>query len=185
MNVRFADHLPACLAEDPFLWRLDGDGEIRGFLAIFDALANTVEMQISGLENVVDVAVAPDRMVRWLGGWLDIDDIDPSSPIDRQRGWVQQVGRLLWWRGTKEGVEGMLRVATGEDVAVIDSGAVYRQFEAPAVQPRHVRVMITDVGWTTEEHILTLLRRELPAEVTFELRIGGRQVWPKAPAGER
>jgi phage tail-like protein len=170
-TVQFADHLPACLAEDPFLQR---------FLQIFDAVANTVEMQISGMEHTIDVSVAPDRMVRWLGGWLDINDIDPSTPIERQREWVHEMGRLFWWRGTKSGVEGMLRLATGEDVAVLDTGGVYRQGEAPAVHPRHVRVLVNSVGWTTEEYLLTLLRRELPAEVTFELRVGGRQVWPRA-----
>ena len=173
-RVAFADQLPACLAEDPFL---------RRFLQIFDAVANSVEMQVAGMEHIVDVSVAPDRMIRWLGGWLDIDDIDPSVPIERQRRWVKEMGRLLWWRGTKEGVEGILQLATGEDVAVIDTGGVYRQFQAPEVQPRHVRVLINAVGWTTEEHILTLLREELPAEVTFELRIGGRQVWPRATGG--
>ena len=171
-DVSLADRLPACLAEDPFL---------RRFLAIFDAIAATVEMQVGGMEHLLDVSVAPDRMVRWLGGWLGIDDIDPSTPVDRQRDWVHEMGRLMWWRGTKTGVEGMLQLATGEDVTVIDTGGVYRHFQAPAVNPRHVRVLVNSVGWTTEEYLLALLRRELPAEVTFELRIGGRQVWPRDP----
>lgn len=170
MTATFADQLPACLAEDPFL---------RRFLGIFDALEATVEVQVGGIEHVVDVAVAPDHMVRWLGGWLGIDDIDPSTPVDRQREWVREMGRLMWWRGTRAGVEGMVRLATGEEVTVTDSGGVWRQGEAPATQPRHVRVLVNSVGWTTEDYLLALLHRELPAEVTYELRVGGRQVWPR------
>lgn len=167
MKVALAEQLPACLAEDPFL---------RQFLGIFDELTETVEMQVAGLEHVVDVTVAPDHIVRWLGGWLGITDIDPSIPVARQRAWVKEMGRLMWWRGTRVGLEGILKLATGEQVEVIDSGGVYRSGQAPG-NPRHVEIRVGSVGWTTEEHLLALLRQELPAEVTFDLRVGGRLTW--------
>ena len=190
MTVSFADYLPACLSEDPFL---------RDFLRIFDDVANTVDSQVSGLEHLFDVSVAPDHMVRWLGSWLGIDDIDSSIPIERQRLWVEKMGTLLWWRGTRTGLRGVLGLSTGRAVDVVDTGGVYPRHApvqarsrlettAPAPvaptrhNPRHVHVWVEDVGRTTDEHLLAVLRRELPAEVTFELQVGNRMVWP--PRGE-
>ena len=71
-QVSLAEQLPACLAEDRFLGQ---------FLGILDEVAQTVEVQVAGLEHLVDVSVAPEQMVQWLGGfWLDIYLLDPSTP---------------------------------------------------------------------------------------------------------
>lgn len=169
--MALADQLPACLAEDRFLGQ---------FLAILDEVAQTVEVQVGGLEHLVDVSVAPEQMVQWLGRfWLDVYLLDPSMTIERRREWVQRMGRLLWWRGTQEGLTGLLEQATGRSVEVIDSGGVYRGGEAPH-NPRHVHIWVDEGGWTNDEHLLAVVHRELPADVTFELQIGERVVWPPA-----
>lgn len=169
MTVSLADQLPACLAEDRFLGQ---------FLGILDEVAETVEVQVGGLEHLVDVSVAPEQMVQWLGGfWLDVNLLDPSMPIERRRAWVLEMRRLLWWRGTKEGLTGLLEQATGRSVEIYDSGGVYRAGEAP-VNPRHVQIWVDEGGWTNDEHLLAFVHRELPAEVTFELQVGERVVWP-------
>jgi phage tail-like protein len=169
--VSLADQLPACLAEDRFLGQ---------FLGILDEVAQTVEVQVSGLENLVDVSVAPEQMVQWLGAfWLDVYLLDPSMDVDRRRDWVREMGSLLWWRGTREGLTGLLRRATDRAVEVTDSGGIYRAGEAPHY-PRHVHIWIEEGGLTSDEHVLAFVHRELPAEVTFELQIGDRIVWPPA-----
>ena len=173
MNVGLAEHLPACMAEDPFL---------QSFLGILDEVSQSVEVQVGGLEHLVDVTVAPERMIQWLGGfWLDVYLLDPSMPLERRRRWVRQMRRLLWLRGTREGLQGLLELATGRRVEITDSGGVYRAGMAPK-NPRHVRIWVEDDGLTSDESLLAFVHRELPAEVTFDLVVGVRTLWP-APGG--
>ena len=168
--MSLVDQLPACLAEDRFLGQ---------FLGILDEVAQTVEVQVAGLEHLVDVSVAPEQMVQWLGGfWLDIYLLDPSTPIARRREWVRAMGRILWWRGTKDGLTGLLEQATGRRVEVIDNGGVYRAGEAPTT-PRHIHIWVEEGGWTNDEHLLAFIHREVPADVTFELQVGDRMIWPR------
>ncbi|HVF13314.1 MAG TPA: phage tail protein [Acidimicrobiales bacterium] len=165
-----ADQLPACLAEDHFL---------RSFMGIIDEVADTVEMQVANLDHLIDVAVAPDQMVQWLGHfWLDVYLLDPSMALDRRRRWVREMGRLLWLRGTADGLTGLLGQVTGTPVEVSDSGGVYALGGAPP-NPHQVRVWVEDGGLTSDDHLLATVHRELPAEVSFELHVGDRQIWPR------
>ncbi|MEA2718019.1 MAG: hypothetical protein QOI56_1256 [Actinomycetota bacterium] len=174
MNASLADQLPACLAEDEFL---------RRFMGIFDEVADTVELQVANLDRLIDVAVAPEQMVQWLGHfWLDVYLLDPSMPIERRRRWVREMGRLLWLRGTADGLVGLLEQATGQQVEVSESGGVYGAGQAPP-NPHHVQVWVDDAGFTTDDHLLATVHRELPAEVTFELQVGERLIWPLPGGG--
>ena len=174
MKMNLADQLPACLAEDGFL---------RSFMGIFDEVADTVEMQVANLDHLVDVAVAPDQMLQWLGHfWLDVYLLDPSMSIKRRRRWVREMGRLLWLRGTAEGLVGLLEQITERQVEVYESGGVYPAGAAPD-NPHHVEVWVDDGGSTTDEHLLAFVHRELPAEVTFELQVGERVLWPPSVEG--
>jgi len=175
MTGSLADQLPACLAEDEFL---------RRFMGIFDELAASVELQVANLENLVDISVAPEQMVQWLGQfWLDIYLLDPSMDLDRRRRWVREMGKLLWWRGTADGLTGLLEAITEQQVEVHDSGGVYREGEAPP-NARHVQIWVDDCRSTSDEHLLATVHRELPAEVSFELQVGDRLLWPR-PGGRR
>lgn len=171
MRTALVDQLPAPLAEDPFL---------RRFLGIFDELSRSVQLDVDGLGHVIDPSVAPPVFVRWLGGWLGIESIDPSSPELRQRELVTAMGRFLWWRGTASGLKGMLELLTGGPVEVVDGGGIHLRGEAPA-GTRWARVRVETTGSTTEEHLVSLIRAEVPADVEFELRVGDRRIWPPRP----
>lgn len=174
MRTTLADQLPAPLAEDGFL---------RRFLAIFDELGHSVQLGVDGLEHLADPSVAPPVVVRWLGGWLGVESIDPSAPELRQRALVIALGRLLWFRGTATGLRGLLELLTGATVEVHDSGGVFARGEAPADNPRTVSVRVARSGWTSDEHLLAVVRAEVPVDVTFVLRVGDRVVWPPARGG--
>lgn len=174
MRAQIVDQLPAYLAQDDFL---------RRFVGIFDELESTIEPQVGGLDNLVDITVAPPQMVQWLGSsWLDLYLLDPSMPIERRRRWVRALGYLLWWRGTRNGLVGLLEQVTGRRAEVTESGGVFRRGEAPH-NPRHVRVRVEEGGWTSDDHLLAFVHRELPAEVTFELHVGDRRLWPPVGTG--
>lgn len=160
--------LPAHLLDDPFF---------RRFVGIFGELADGLRDHADGLEHVVDVTVAPDPLVRYVGRWLGVESIDPSLPVERQRDLVRGAGRLLAWRGTGKGLAGFLELVTGAPAVITESGGVFRRGETPRA-PTPVQVRVEDTGHVTDEHLLVLLRNELPADVEFELRVGTRAVWP-------
>ncbi|MFN2608118.1 MAG: phage tail protein [Acidimicrobiales bacterium] len=168
MRATLVDQLPAALADDGFL---------RRFLGIFDELNETVQLGVDGIEHLADPTVAPPELVRWLGGWLAVESIDPSSPELRQRARVMALGRLLWWRGTAAGLCGLLELLTGGPADVVDSGGVFARGHAPE-NPRTVTVRVDRAGWTTEDHLLAVVRAEVPADVSFELVVGGHVLWP-------
>ncbi len=132
------------------------------------------------LEHVFDPTVAPPRMVRAMGQWIGLDLIDAELPERLQRGIVLEMSRLSRWRGTRLGLQGMLELISGEPAEVTDSGGVYLDGEGRAGTP-HVQIRVGSTGWTDADHLLELVRRELPVTVTFELWAGDTQLWPEAP----
>jgi phage tail-like protein len=168
--------LPVGMTDDDFLMR---------FLKIFQTVTDTVFHQIDTLPHMFDPAVAPDEMVRLMSRWLGLELVDSSLDDALQREIVMEYSQLLKWRGTRRGMQHMLEVITGAQVTVGDSGGVYPEGDAPRTAP-HVRIAVEGTGWASEEDLLVMVRTELPASVTFELRIGDDLVWPvDAPGRER
>lgn len=163
------DQLPLAMLDDDFLVR---------FVGIFQELADSFMLQADTMEHVIDASVAPDRMVRALGTWIGVPEIDPSLPDAVQRRIVREHGHMLQWRGTSMGLRHLLEMVTGESAEVIDSGGVFPEGEAPE-NTGAVKITVESSGWTTEDDLLDLVRGELPAAVTFELAIGDRRIWPK------
>ena len=163
------DQLPLAMLDDDFLVR---------FLGIFQELADTLMVQADTMEHVIDASVAPDRMVRALGAWIGVPEIDPSLPDAVQRQIVREHGQMLQWRGTAMGLRHLLEMVTGASAEIIDSGGVYAEGEAPENNGT-VTIRVESSGWTTEDDLLDLVRAEMPAAVTFELAVGTRQIWPK------
>lgn len=69
----------------------------------------------------------------------------------------------------------------GVDAEITDAGGVFPGGRSPA-NPNRVWVSVPNTGWTTEERLVEMVRNEVPADVTVEIRVGGRRVWP-APTG--
>ena len=165
------NQLPMGMLEDEFLHR---------FLGIFQEVADTFMHQIDNLEHVFDPAVAPDNLVRLMGWWIGLEQIDDTLPHVRQRVLVRYTAQLLRWRGTSQGLlRGLLELVTGETATIEDSGGVYLEGEAPGAPP-HVVVRISALGLAEKDDLVEILGNELPAPVTFELFIGDERVWPMA-----
>lgn len=159
------DSLPVCLAGDDFL---------RRFLGIFQELADDLRAGIDGIEHVVGVDVAPPAFVRWLGGWLGVESIDPSLPEERQRDLVAGFGPLLPLRGTAAGLAGAVELTTGERPIVRDPGRVVRDTDGrKPTEP--VTVSLRSSGFAPEADVVAVVRDWIPASATVELRIGGNR----------
>jgi phage tail-like protein len=168
--------LPVGMLEDNFFYR---------FASIFQEEAGTFLDAADNLDKVVDPALAPPAMVRFLAAWLALPPIDPTLDETYQRKLVMQAAKLRWWRGTKRGLSGLLELLTGSRVEIDDSGGVSRQCSSRPRCPK-VRVRVGTTGWLSEEEFVELVKDEVPANVGLELFVGERRLWPPAErAGEQ
>jgi phage tail-like protein len=162
------NQLPLGMLEDRFLVR---------FVRIFQTVASTILEQVDNLEHQLDVSVASPEMVRYMGRWLSVDNIDPEMPEELQRQIVVEWGNALPWRGTRRGLETLLALVTAGPVQVEETGGIWRAGEGPRRPPKVV-ARVASTFWTTEEALLALVRAEVPAAVPFELYVGDERLWP-------
>jgi phage tail-like protein len=155
----------------------DNDFFLR-FASLFQELAESLVADADNIPNVIDPTVAPDSMVRFLGSWIGVANIDSSLPDELQRRIVREAGQILAWRGTKRGLKQFLELVTGAPAEIEESGGVFAEGEAPTRSP-FVRMRVRSAGWATETDLVTLLEDQIPANVGFELFIGHRLAWPK------
>ncbi|MDP9091484.1 MAG: phage tail protein [Actinomycetota bacterium] len=154
---------------------LDGDFFVR-FVGIFQELGSTLFEDADNVDNLLDVTIAPDAMVRWLGSWISIGAIDPSLPHELQRRIVRSSAQTLTWRGTARGLERFLELTSGGPSQVTDGGGVWRDGDAPA-DTAWVKMEVESTGWLPEADFVSLVRDEVPAHVRAELHVGARCVW--------
>lgn len=160
--------LPVGMVEDDFFVR---------FVSIFQEVATSLMHGVDNLENVLDLTVAPEPMVRWLASWIGVESVDASLPHTLQRKIVQTSTRMLAWRGTRHGLRQFLELVSGAPVEIEDSGGVFAEGGA-ADGPPWVRMHVGSTGWLPEADFITLVRDEVPANVTIELWAGNRLLLP-------
>ena len=167
------DQLPAGMLADDFFTR---------FVSLFQAQADTLVAHADNLEHLVDPAVAPPDMVRWMAGWIGQDGLDPGLAVDLQRRMLVTTARTLPWRGTLRGLRDVLTLFSGAPAHVEDGGGVWREGGAPP-DTAWVIMRVAGTGGLSEADFVDLVADEVPAHVRAELWIGDRLVWPVAGPG--
>lgn len=162
------NQLPMGMLEDDFFVR---------FVRIFQAVATTVLEGVDNLDNILDLTVTPDPVVRWLGSWIDVEDIDSSLDHELQRRIVRESGRMLAWRGTRRGVEALVELVSGAPATVEDSGGIFAEGTADHRHP-FVRIDAASTGWLPDDAFVAVIGRELPANVEYAVFVDGRRLWP-------
>jgi len=155
---------------------LDADFFVR-FVSIFQEIGSTLLEDADNIDNLVDVSVAPEPVVRWLGTWIGAESIDESLDDAVKRRIVAGAATTLTWRGTVHGLRRFLELTSGGPAEVEDGGGVWREGEAPA-DTAWVRMTVESTGWLDEADFVDLVRDEVPAHVRAELFVGDRRVWP-------
>jgi phage tail-like protein len=166
MTGWLVSQLPRAMAADPVLF---------GFVAAFEEVADSVRERIDSVEHQVDTGLATPEMLQYLASWLGLE-LEPSDPPEYQRELVREVGRLLGWRGTRYGIEGLLEAATGSRVTVSDGGGVYGQNDPVPPPDPVVTVRLDHTGHLSERQVLRFLEAELPlgAQVELDVRFPSR-----------
>jgi len=164
------EQLPRAMAEDRF---------IRSYVSLVQEMATGVRQQVDEIPSFVDVHVAPESFVRWMGQWLGLTVeptiADAEERERRLRRLVEEVGALFVRRGTRAGLEGLLTALTGEAAHVDDTGGVFRSGQAVA-NAKHAVVYLNGTGGIDEQALLRLVSAEIPVDVSFEFRVGQRAI---------
>ena len=90
---------------------------MRRFLFIFQHLMTSLTDQIDDLPQLTDPLRCPPTMLPWLASWVGFE-LDGSLPVHQQRELVRRAIRLMRTRGTKEGIQEMVRVLTATPVEI-------------------------------------------------------------------
>jgi len=106
------DRLPAMYLEDSMVQRM---------MAALDEVLAPIFSSLDNLDAYLDPALAPDDFLQWLGGWVGMA-LEESWPPERQRAVLAAAVGLYRVRGTPGGLAGYLRLLTGANVEIEESG---------------------------------------------------------------
>ncbi|MFV2062932.1 MAG: phage tail protein [Chloroflexota bacterium] len=111
---RLIDGTPGLYQEDDFS---------RRWLSAFDDVLAPVFLALDGIPAYLDPALTPDDFLEWLATWVGVL-LDENWPIERRRAFVSEASELYRLRGTTAGLAAHVRIFTGGEVKVTESGAV-------------------------------------------------------------
>jgi phage tail-like protein len=106
----YLDYLPAIFQQDAFLGR---------FLLAFEEILGGPEKQLDGIHHYFDPEKTPAEFLEWLSGWVALS-LREDWEEKTKREFLQKTVPLYRKRGTKAGLEEMLRTYTGMGVDVHD-----------------------------------------------------------------
>jgi len=144
------------------------------FVRIFEDIGGGIRGRIGRFHQDLDPGVAAPEFLRWMAGWLGMA-LDPSLPEEHQRSLVRAAGPMFPLRGTKLGLQSLLEAFTQSKVEISDGGGVFTAGAAPAAT-NQVTIRVSSTGAISEQHLLELVQREVPATAVVDLRIGRRRV---------
>lgn len=90
---------------------------MRRFLFIFQHVMTTITERIDNIVDLTDPLVCEPKFLPWLASWVGFE-LDESLPVHQQRELVRRAIRLMRTRGTRGGIEEMVRVLTSAPVRV-------------------------------------------------------------------
>lgn len=93
--------------------------QYRRFLLFFQHIMTTVTDRIDQIPSLTDPLTADPKFLPWIASWVAFE-LDESLPLHQQRELVRRSIRLYRTRGTKPGVEEMIRVLTSAPVNVTE-----------------------------------------------------------------
>jgi phage tail-like protein len=99
-----------------------GEYVVEMFCGALDEVLAPVVLTLDSLPAYLDPQTAPSDMLAWLAGWVGIDVVGAPSVAER-RVLVRDGAEILRWRGTARGLRGAIRLETGLDAEITETGA--------------------------------------------------------------
>jgi phage tail-like protein len=114
-----ADYLPGIYRDGA-----RGGGFTRRFLSVFDSIVTDMERQIDALPSRFDIDGAEGEMLRYLAGWLCVDDADAAAADGELREYVRNLPEVYGSMYTVEGVKRSVTRLCGRTPLIIESADV-------------------------------------------------------------
>jgi phage tail-like protein len=156
-----AERLPAVYLDDDFTVRLTG--------ALDEVLA-PIFLTLDCFAGYLDPRLAPEDFVSWLADWVAFP-VDESWTAGQRRELVAHAVQLHRWRGTKRGLAEHVKLLTGGDVDIADSGLCAWSDRAGGPLPGDgppqvmVRVRVPDVSAVDQRRLRQVVVELVPAHV--------------------
>ena len=90
---------------------------MRRFLFLFQHAQADLSDRIDRLGDLIDPLTTDPKFLPWLASWVGFE-LDESLPVHQQRELVRRAIRLYRTRGTRRGIEEMVRVLTAAPVRI-------------------------------------------------------------------
>jgi phage tail-like protein len=155
------------------------DDLARSLTEAFDDALAPILSTLDNLEAYFDPALTPDDFLEWLTGWVGMLT-DETWPIERRRALVALAVQLYRKRGTAAGLAMHLRLLSGSDVEVSDSGGAVWSKTPGAAAPGDaswsltVKVTPPKKGQVDAAKVEALVASAKPAHVTHRVTIRER-----------
>jgi len=159
--------LPALFQEDPFA---------TGLCAGLDEVLAPILVTLDCLDAYLDPALAPADFVDWLAGWVALA-LDQNWSEAQRRALVARACELYRWQGTRRGLVEHLRLYTGVEPEVSDSGgAAWSSIPGgvvpgEAVPEVRVRVVLGPGSIVDERAVEAVVRAAKPAHVRHRVEV--------------
>jgi phage tail-like protein len=152
----------------------DDDLSRRWLSALDDVLA-PVFLSLESMPGYLDPALTPEDFLDWLAGWVGVL-LDENWPVERRRTFVAQASDLYRLRGTVEGLREHVRIFTGGEVEVAESGAVAWSAssggQVPGSPGYSVRVRVSGAPDAVDaDRLESLVATAKPAHVVHEVEV--------------
>ena len=154
------EYLPGIYSANDFLAR---------FLLIMEHVHSPIQRTISNLSYYFDADLVPDDLIDWLGSWLGLV-LDEGWPEDRRRDLIRHAPDLFQWRGTRRGMQEVIRLYTGNVPEIEEPTAA--EIGADATQAFRFRIILeSPEGGVDEDLLRNVIDLEKPAMCAYDLRI--------------
>lgn len=161
------ERLPAVYLEDDFTQR---------FTAALDTVLAPVFATLDCFAGYLDPRLAPPDFVDWLAGWVALG-LDESWSQQQRRELVANAVELHRWRGTSRGLADHVRLLTGGEVEVADSGGCSSSDRPGGPLPGSgpprvlVRVWVPDPDAVDRVRLDTAVAEAVPAHVRATVEV--------------
>ena len=120
-RISYLRYLPAVYQEDAasrdFLER---------FLSLFETFLWSKEEEIAEIAGYFDVKATPGEFISWLGTWVAAI-FDESWQEEKRRIFLQRAVELYKKRGTREGLEELIEIYTGNKPMIVENFQLYKK----------------------------------------------------------
>jgi phage tail-like protein len=160
--------LPAVYGDDDFL---------RRFLGALDEVLAPVLLTLDNLPAHLHPRTAPEDLLAWLAEWVAVE-VDAERPANQRRAVVSGAVVRHRLRGTREGLAAAVRLETGAEPEITESGATAWSASSggalPGAEARpwvRVRLRVDDPERVERGRLIRIVAAEVPAHVAYQVEV--------------